>query len=172
MTHAHCSVIGNLVLIVILGVRSKGPYSKDLKVPTLPPLFNKKQGDKNWKLPHRVLPTALSLYRMGVWKSPLCHRCGERDTIEHAMIKCPLVDTFWRQVQHLINKVTNSTLPLTDDIKIIGRLPHRIDPPNHSQDRPCKLDIYNSSLCNLKIRGICFPTIIGNLTIDLDWKWY
>ena len=128
MTHAHCSVIGNLVLVVILGVRSKGPYSKDLKVPTLPPLFNKKQGDKNWKLPYRVLPTALSLYRMGVWKSPLCHRCGERDTIEHAVIKCPLVDTFWRQVQHLINKITNSTLPLTDDIKIIGRLPHRIDP--------------------------------------------
>ena len=26
MTHAHCSVIGNLVLVVVLGVGSKGPY--------------------------------------------------------------------------------------------------------------------------------------------------
>lgn len=26
MTHAHCSVIGNLVLVAVLGVGSKGPY--------------------------------------------------------------------------------------------------------------------------------------------------
>lgn len=48
--------------------------------------------------------------------------------IEHAVVKWPLLDTFWGQVQLFINKITDSMLPLTDDVKILGKLPHRNDP--------------------------------------------
>lgn len=50
-----------------------------------PPLINNKHGDVNWKIAHRVLPTALSLNRIGVFPTPNCHRCGATDNLEHAM---------------------------------------------------------------------------------------
>ena len=58
------------------------------------PLVSNKQGDTNWKISHRVLPTALSLSRMGILSTPNCHRCGAIDNIEHAMLECRAVHGF------------------------------------------------------------------------------
>lgn len=57
--------------------------------PLYPPLINNKHGDVNWKIAHRVLPTALSLNRIGVYPTPNCHRCGATDNLEHAILECP-----------------------------------------------------------------------------------
>ena len=43
------------------------------------PLITHKHGDVNWKIAHRVLLTALSLNRMGVYATPNCHQCGNTD---------------------------------------------------------------------------------------------
>ena len=52
------------------------------------PLITNRQGDLNWKIVHRVIPTALSLRRMGILDSEICYRCGLIDTIEHAFVDC------------------------------------------------------------------------------------
>ena len=77
------------------------------------PLVTNKQGDVNWKIVHRVLPTALSLNRMNVYDSPNCHQCGMTDTIEHALLECPRVVNFWNYVQTFIDKISANNLQLT-----------------------------------------------------------
>ena len=91
------------------------------------PLISNKQGDINWKVAHRVLPTALSLNRMNVYNSSVCHRCGVTDTIEHALIDCPVIDAFWTKVQPLIDKIANNNLPLTVGVKVLGKVPKTSD---------------------------------------------
>ena len=92
------------------------------------PLATNKQGDLNWKIAHRVLPTALSLNKMTVYDSPDCHRCGETDTIEHALLECPTVLTFWRKIEPLLNKISNSNLPVPDSLKALGKILCKNDP--------------------------------------------
>ena len=77
-----------------------------------PPLIQNKHGDVNWKIAHRVLPTALSLNRIGVYPTPGCHRCGSIDTLEHAILECPTVLTFWNQIQTYVNNITDHKLTL------------------------------------------------------------
>ena len=94
------------------------------------PLVTNKQGDINWKITHRVLPTALSLNRMGVSESPDCHRCGVTDTIEHALLECTVVVAFWNYIQSLslIDKISDNCLPLTAGLKLLGKVPREDDP--------------------------------------------
>ena len=63
------------------------------------PLILRKHGDINWKIAHRVLPTAQSLNRIGVYATQNCHRCGTTDTLEHALIECSTVNQFWNRIQ-------------------------------------------------------------------------
>lgn len=80
-------------------------------------------GDLNWKVVHRVLPTALSLNRMEVYDTPNCHKCGRIETVEHLLVSCPTTDTFWSQVNIYVNKITDNSLNLTDYIKLLGWIP-------------------------------------------------
>ena len=84
------------------------------------PLVNNKQGDINWKIVHRVLPTGLSLNRMGILHSANCHRCGAIDNIEHALLECGAVRTFWIHVDHLISKISANKVSLTPEFKMLG----------------------------------------------------
>ena len=93
-----------------------------------PPLITYKHGDINWKIVHRVLPTALSLNRMGVYATPNCHRCGDTDTLEHAMLNCPTVDNFWNEIQAYVDKITNKMLTLTTQVKLFGKVKTKNDP--------------------------------------------
>ena len=64
------------------------------------PLILRKHGDVNLKIAHRVLPTAQSLNRIGVYATQNCHRCGTTDTLEHALIECSTVNQFYNQIQN------------------------------------------------------------------------
>ena len=86
-----------------------------------PPLNCNKHGDVNWKIAHRVLPTALSLNKTGVHANPNCHRCGTTDTLEHALLDCPTVVNFWSKIQEYIDKITDHKLSVSTKIKILGR---------------------------------------------------
>ena len=92
------------------------------------PLITNKQGDVNWKIAHRVLPTALSLNRMGVYDTADCYRCGATDTVEHSIIECPTIDNFWNHVQTFVDKISNNNLPLTTGLKLLGKIPRADDP--------------------------------------------
>lgn len=87
-----------------------------------PPLINNKQGDVNWKITHRVLPTALSLNKMHVYATPFCHRCGLTDTLEHAMLHCNTVYNFWNKIQTYVDKITDRSLKLTPQEKLFGKV--------------------------------------------------
>ena len=76
-----------------------------------PSLASNKQGDINWKLSHRILPTALSLFRATVYHIPNCHTCQTSETIDRIFLQCPSVQT-------CIDKLTNITLKLNDHMKL------------------------------------------------------
>ena len=76
------------------------------KAPDLRSPVSNKQGDTNWKIAHRVLPTALSLSTMGILSTPNCHRCGANDNIKHAMLECRAVHGFWEYVGQFIRKIS------------------------------------------------------------------
>ena len=92
------------------------------------PLVSNKQGDANWKIAHQVLPTALSLSRMGTLSTPNCHRCGAIDNIEHAMLECRAVHGFWGYVWQFIRKTSENKLVLSPALKILGKVPAADDP--------------------------------------------
>ena len=92
------------------------------------PLINNKHGDVNWKIAHRVLPTALSLNRIGVYPTPNCHRCGATDNLEHAILECPTVDNFWNQIQAYVDKINDQKLTLTTQVKLFGKVKTKNDP--------------------------------------------
>ena len=50
------------------------------------PLVSNKQGDTNWKIAYRVLPTTLSLNRIGILDTHNCHRCGSIDCVPQEVI--------------------------------------------------------------------------------------
>lgn len=63
------------------------------------PLVSNKQGDINWKIVHKVLPTTLSLQIIGILNSAdYGHRCRMTDTIEHAFLDCFTIRNFWNFV--------------------------------------------------------------------------
>ena len=92
-----------------------------------PPLNCNKHGDVNWKIAHRVLPTALSLNKIGVYATPNCHRCGVIDTLEHAIIDCPTVVNFWSQIQKYVDRITDRKLTISTEIKILGKCREKND---------------------------------------------
>ena len=87
---------------------------------TYPTLTTNKQGDVNWKIAHRILPTALSLNHATVYHTPNCHRCHIIENIEHVFLDCPTSLSLWTKLQTYIDKMTNTTLRLTDDVKLFG----------------------------------------------------
>ena len=82
-----------------------------------------KLGDLNWKIAHRVLPTALSLYWMGVYGTPNCQRCGEVENIEHVLTASASTHQFWNQVQIYMDRITSSRLNINNHMKLLRWIP-------------------------------------------------
>ena len=75
---------------------------------------------------HALFPS-VSLNRIGVHATPYCHRCSANDNLEHAMLDCPTVDNFWKQLQAYVDKITNQRLTLTTQVKLFGKVKTRND---------------------------------------------
>ena len=84
------------------------------------PLITNKQGDVNWKVTHRILPTAQRLYRMGVYQTDRCHLCNEKETLEHVLIHCINADNLWKFISPLVAQISEHKIQLNDSIKILG----------------------------------------------------
>ena len=97
------------------------------------PLITNRQGDLNWKIVHRVLPTALSLRRMGILDSESCYRCGVTDTIEHAFLDCLPIVNFWTFVQTFINRIFGTNQSLSRQTKLLGKVGRRGGPLSKQQ---------------------------------------
>lgn len=97
-----------------------------------PPLVPNKLGNVNWKILHRILPTAQSLYRMTVHTTPNCHLCGFTEYIDHLILHCSHVSPFWLKIHQYIDKLTNNTVKLTNTMKLLGYLHCKDDPLDHA----------------------------------------
>ena len=82
-------------------------------------LATNKQGDVNWKIAHRILPTALSLHCATVYNTPNCPHCQTLENNEHPFIHCQFTQTLWTNIQSYTHKMTHNTLQLTDNIKLL-----------------------------------------------------
>ena len=130
-----------------------------------PPLITHKHGDVNWKIAHRVPPTALSLNRMGVYATPNCHRCGATDTLEHTILDCPTVYIFWNEIQAYVDKITNKMLTLTIQIKLFGKVKTKNDPLG---SRTIDLVNWTLTLARWAIHNSAVNYRVRNLKLEPD----
>ena len=93
-----------------------------------PPLVPNQLGDANWKIIHGILPTAQSLYRRTVHPTLNCHKCGFTETIDHLLLHCPHVITFWLQIHQYTDKLTLNRVKLSNTTKLLGYLRYIDDP--------------------------------------------
>ena len=91
------------------------------------PLSANKHCDITWKIAHRNLPTALSLYRMAVHPTTLCPYCNSVETIEHLLLQCPHLLTFWSTIGEYIDKITGKTLTLNPTLQLFGYIRKKND---------------------------------------------
>ena len=64
-------------------------------------------------LPHRVL-----LYKMKTTYSDQCLYCGSQETLQHLLVSCPSLRTFWSDVLTWWNSSSTSNI-LFDELKIL-----------------------------------------------------
>lgn len=60
---------------------------------------------------------------MGVLDVPICHKCGEIENLEHLLVNCITLDVFWSQVQIYVDKITNSSVIISNYVKLLGWIP-------------------------------------------------
>ena len=67
-----------------------------------------------YKVIHNVLPTRATLYRDGIWESPICNLCkAEEQALHHLLINCTLTIDFWILFQDWWYKKSNETITLS-----------------------------------------------------------
>jgi hypothetical protein len=71
---------------------------------------------------HRILACNDKMYTWKVCDTKLCH-CGDLDTIEHYLVHCQAVDTFWKQFNWWAKNGTSLSIPI-QTYEIIYGLPN------------------------------------------------
>ena len=84
-----------------------------------------------WSLSSQMLHTQVEccdlFWFLAGMELHICHHREVTDTIEHALIDCSIIDAFWTKVQHLIDKIADSNLPLTVGLKVFAKVPQTSD---------------------------------------------
>lgn len=96
------------------------------------PLLPNKHGEITWKITHRVLPTAYSLYKINVHPTMTCHHCTATETVDHLLLQCPELRPFWATVKGYIADISDKTITLTDQIALFGLQLKRSNKNNRS----------------------------------------
>ena len=102
-------------------LQSPSLFNKNQWKTLYPHLANNKQGDVNQKIAHRTLHTELNLNRMGVWPTPNCDLCNAVDALLHALVECPAINQFCKEIQQHTNKFTGNTITLTTGLNYLER---------------------------------------------------
>jgi hypothetical protein len=80
-----------------------------------------------FKVTHRILACNEKMYTWKVCDTKLCH-CDHLDTIEHYLVLCQAVDTFWKQLFNWWANVTEISIP-SQTYEIIYGLPNPNNDP-------------------------------------------
>ena len=76
-----------------------------------------------FKIFHNIYTTNALLEKMKITESNRCEFCGEVDSIEHALISCMRVRTFWIEVTEWLKKELHVILPDSSKEKLFGLIP-------------------------------------------------
>ena len=71
-----------------------------------------------FKFIHDILPHRVLLYKMKITDSDLCLHCGSQETLQHQLVSCPLLRTFWSDVLTWWNSSPTRNI-LFDELKIL-----------------------------------------------------
>ena len=71
-----------------------------------------------FKIIHNILPHRVLLYKMKITDSDLCLYCGSQETLQHLLVSCPLLRTFWSDVLRWNSSSTCNIL--FDELKILN----------------------------------------------------
>ena len=71
-----------------------------------------------FKIIHNILPHRVLLYKMKITDSGLCLYCGSQETLQHLLVSCPLLRTFWSDVLTWWNSSSKCNI-LFDELKIL-----------------------------------------------------
>ena len=71
-----------------------------------------------FKIRHNVLPHRVLLYKMKITYSDLCLYCGSQETLQHLLVSCPLLRTFWSDVLIWWNSSSTRNI-LFDELNIL-----------------------------------------------------
>ena len=71
-----------------------------------------------FKIIHNILPHRVLLYKMKITNSDLCLYCGSQETLQHLLVSCPLLRTFWSDVLTWWNSSSTRNI-LFDELKIL-----------------------------------------------------
>ena len=71
-----------------------------------------------FKIIHNILPHRVRLYKMKITDSDLCLYCGCQETLQHLLVSCPLLRTFWSDVLTWWNSSSKCNI-LFDELKIL-----------------------------------------------------
>ena len=109
-------------------LQSTPPFNHRFWKLMYPPMVHNRIGDLNWKIAHRILPTALSLSRMTVYHTSNCRHCALTETIEHLLFNCRETQAFWHQIKPFIENITDKQVTLTSSLVFFGYLRRKNDP--------------------------------------------
>ena len=71
-----------------------------------------------FKIIHNILPHRVLLYKMKITDSDLCLYCSSQEILQHLLVSCPLLRTFWSDVLTWWNSSSTRNI-LFDALKIL-----------------------------------------------------
>ena len=76
-----------------------------------------------WKICHKIYPTAIILTKMGHRNTDLCQHCGVRETLGHFFFECIATKIIWHEIEKLIAIDTGKRITLNTATALLGYIP-------------------------------------------------
>ncbi len=92
-----------------------------------------------WKILHNIYPTGTLLKKMKIRQTENCQICGERDSLSHFFVECPIAKKIWREVELVIYNLSRIKIKINEKIVLLGILKGE----NIGLCNPKSLDIIN-----------------------------
>ena len=77
-----------------------------------------------FKILHRIIPCNSFLKTVKIIDDENCHLCLERETIEHMLWLCPIINSFWTNVALWINDTLKTKIKIDCNDVFLGLLNH------------------------------------------------
>ena len=83
-------------------------------------IFNNNVKQYNFKLLHRILPFKENLVKWKITSDIICRDCNDVETINHVLLFCPEVKSYWKKVMDIIYFLFNIDISMDEKILLIG----------------------------------------------------